>query len=465
MRRPDEVRARYLDVHELRFRPPDPELVVGRERHRNWSTWAGGLLRPVLLAVARTLQQGERDLALAAATDVLGLDPTESVRRMSQVTSVSGRYEVRDIGALKVRLLLAKNPASWTELLSVMPPAPTPVMKNHHQRQRRRRSRSVMAVGRPVRAAWGTDGDRLRRSPPGPRRETRPRRGRSRRPEDPYDRRAELPEAARSLDVIDCAATYTAFFGLRTRGDARTSPTPAVTATVCIVSIYATLLGTYGDAGNVQTLRHQTRLRGIDVDVVEVAAGEPIPASGDLYVLGGRDTARPPAARAIREDGSLHTAVDNRAAVLAVCAGYQLLGEYFPDGQGQPAPGLDLIDIRTDRLPTRAVGELAADPVSLDLPRLSGYENHGGATHRGPDVAPLARVLAGVETATVPGVPSQATSVGTYLHGPGLARNPGWPTRFSGGASGRTCRHWSSPEVEALREERLRTVLGERWNS
>lgn len=162
-------------------------------------------------------------LALAAATDVLGLDPTESVRRMSQVTSVSGRYEVRDIGALKVRLLLAKNPASWTELLSVMPPAPTPVIITINANDadgrdpswlwdvpfERLGERTVIASGDrrldlAVRLAHaGVDHVVL---------------------EDPYDRRAELPEAARSLDVIDCAATYTAFFGLRTRGDARTSP-------------------------------------------------------------------------------------------------------------------------------------------------------------------------------------------------------------------------------------------------
>ena len=43
--------------------------------------------------------------------------------------------------------------------------------------------------------------------------------------EDPYDPAAALPEEARDLAVIDCAATYTAFHGLRTRADARTEPT------------------------------------------------------------------------------------------------------------------------------------------------------------------------------------------------------------------------------------------------
>lgn len=161
--------------------------------------------------------------ALAAATDVLGLDPTESVGRMRGVTAVSGRYEVRRIGALDVRLLLAKNPASWSELLTVMPPAPAPVIITINAND---------ADGRDPSWLWDVPFEKLR--------------GRTviatgdRRfdlavrllhasvdhvvVEDPYDPRAELPAAARALGVIDCAATYTAFHGLRTRADARTEP-------------------------------------------------------------------------------------------------------------------------------------------------------------------------------------------------------------------------------------------------
>lgn len=236
--------------------------------------------------------------------------------------------------------------------------------------------------------------------------------------------------------------------------------------TLAIISIYPALLGTYGDAGNVHALRYQAQLRGIDVEVTEVAAGESIPASGDLYVLGGgEDSAQTAAARAIREDGALRAAVDGGAAVLAVCAGYQLLGEYFPDGQGRPAPGLEIIDIRTDRLPSRAVGELAADAISLDLPRLSGYENHGGATHRGPGVEPLATVLAGIGNGDGTEGAVSGHVMGTYLHGPGLARNPRLADTLLGWCLGEELAPLEQPEVDALREERLRTVLGDAWSS
>lgn len=163
-------------------------------------------------------------LALAAATDVLGLDPRQSIRRMSTVTGVSGRYEVREIGALRARLLLAKNPASWSELLTVMPPTPTPVIITINAND---------ADGRDPSWLWDVPFEKLRGR-------TVIATGDRRRDlavrllhadvdhvviEDPYDPAAPLPPAARELDVIDCAATYTAFHGLRTRADARTEPT------------------------------------------------------------------------------------------------------------------------------------------------------------------------------------------------------------------------------------------------
>lgn len=163
-------------------------------------------------------------VALAAATDVLGLDPVASVAQMRGVTAVSGRYQELDIGALRVRLLLAKNPASWSELLTVMPPAPTPVIITINANAadgrdpswlwdvpfEKLRGRTVIATGDrrfdlAVRLLHA-DVDHLV-------------------VEDPYDSVAALPQEARDLAVIDCAATYTAFHGLRTRADARTEPT------------------------------------------------------------------------------------------------------------------------------------------------------------------------------------------------------------------------------------------------
>lgn len=230
---------------------------------------------------------------------------------------------------------------------------------------------------------------------------------------------------------------------------------------ITLVSIYPTLLGTYGDGGNVMALQHRARLHGLDLDVLVVESGQPVPESADMYVLGGgEDSAQTAASQALRENGALNRAADAGAVVLAICAGYQLLGEYFPDAESKATAGLGLLDIRTDRLPKRAVGELAATPGTPLDQMLTGYENHAGATHLGADARPLARVRAGIGNGD--GTEGAVTGrvVGTYLHGPCLARNPQIADMLLGWAAGRDLPFIEEPEVTALREERLRTVLG-----
>ncbi len=246
-----------------------------------------------------------------------------------------------------------------------------------------------------------------------------------------------------------------------------------------VASIYPTLLGTYGDGGNVAALAHRAALHDIPVEIIEVIPGMAVPRQADLYLLGGgEDTAQVAAATALRADGGLADAAARGATVLAICAGYQLLGEYFPDATGSRTNGLGILDIRTDRLLTRAVGELVAAPDeannTLGITELfTGYENHAGATHRGPGVVPLGTVLAGVGNGDGGGGRGRSASsgkgtegsvlgriIGTYLHGPCLARNPQLADRLISWVVGRELPSIPEPEVEALRQERLRAVLG-----
>jgi CobQ-like glutamine amidotransferase family enzyme len=110
--------------------------------------------------------------------------------------------------------------------------------------------------------------------------------------------------------------------------------------------------------------------------------------------------------------------------IFAVCAGYQLLGGSF-FAKGEKHAGLGLLDLTSDRGPTRAVGELAG-PVDprLTLPTLTGFENHGGRTHLGPGVHPLAKVTTGIGNDGATEGAFRGTVLGTYCHGPALARNP-----------------------------------------
>jgi CobQ-like glutamine amidotransferase family enzyme len=205
-------------------------------------------------------------------------------------------------------------------------------------------------------------------------------------------------------------------------------PTPAPAggeSSLRIVWIYPDLLSTYGDRGNMLILARRAQLRGLPVETIEVRSDQRLPTAADIYLIGGgEDGPQARGAERLLADGGLNRAVAQGAVVFAVCAGYQLLGTSFY-AKGAQHAGLGLLDLRSDRAPTRAVGELAGeiDP-RLGLPPLSGFENHGGRTHLGPEVSPLARVTAGVGNDGHTEGAWRGKLIGTYSHGPALARNP-----------------------------------------
>jgi UDP-N-acetylmuramyl tripeptide synthase len=61
-------------------------------------------------------------LAVAAA-DALGVPPQQAAAAMGELSAVAGRFAVIQSGEHQLRLLLAKNPAGWVEMLSLLAPA------------------------------------------------------------------------------------------------------------------------------------------------------------------------------------------------------------------------------------------------------------------------------------------------------------------------------------------------------
>ena len=133
-----------------------------------------------------------------------------------------------------------------------------------------------------------------------------------------------------------------------------------------MVSVYPTLLGTYGDGGNVMVCGTAPALHGIEVDVINIEPGDAVPESAELYVLGGgEDSAQTAAANALRADGSLKRAAERRCGagcVRRVSAARRVL----PRCEQRRHPGLGILDIRTDRLPKRAVGNWRRTRRALD---------------------------------------------------------------------------------------------------
>jgi lipid II isoglutaminyl synthase (glutamine-hydrolysing) len=196
-----------------------------------------------------------------------------------------------------------------------------------------------------------------------------------------------------------------------------------------LVWIYPDLLSTYGDRGNLLVLERRARLRGMPVEIIEVNSDQPVARDGDIYLMGGgEDLPQVLATRRLRADGGLTEAVGNGAVLFAVCAGYQMLGLEFGGADGSPMPGLGLLDIHSGRGERRAVGEIVADvDPALNVPTLTGFENHQGVTRLGPGARPLARPSIGIGNGNGDGTEGAYSGrvLGTYLHGPALVRNPG----------------------------------------
>jgi CobQ-like glutamine amidotransferase family enzyme len=226
-----------------------------------------------------------------------------------------------------------------------------------------------------------------------------------------------------------------------------------------IVWLYPDLLSTYGDRGNMLILAHRARLRGIPAQTVEVRADQRLPEQADIYLMGGgEDGPQALAAQRLVTDGGLHRAVGRGAVLFAVCAGYQLVGKSFY-AKGASHPGLGLLDLTSDRGATRAVGELAGTPApKLGLPTLTGFENHGGRTHLGPGLTPLAAVTHGIgNEGKTEGVVS-GHILGTYMHGPALARNPAIADLLLRWATNATLADIDDTWPNRLRAERLAAI-------
>jgi UDP-N-acetylmuramyl tripeptide synthase len=102
------------------LRRPKPQWVVEDD----------GVLDPtgawhqVRLQLPGTVNLGNAATALAVAAQ-FGVRPADAVKHLGEVTSVAGRYAQVTRDGRTIRLLLAKNPASWLEAFDMADDAPT----------------------------------------------------------------------------------------------------------------------------------------------------------------------------------------------------------------------------------------------------------------------------------------------------------------------------------------------------
>jgi CobQ-like glutamine amidotransferase family enzyme len=194
--------------------------------------------------------------------------------------------------------------------------------------------------------------------------------------------------------------------------------------------LYPDYLNIYADRGNMAVLERRAAWRGIELDYRPISVSDRVsPKEYDLlYIGGGQDREQALIAPDLGEKGTeIAAAVEDGAALLAVCGGYQLLGRFYKDRSGAELPGIGLFPLHTIAGEKRMIGDVLLEcRLEPGLSQtLAGFENHAGRTFLDDGAEPLGRVVAGFGNNGEDGFEGCRLdrAVGTYLHGPLLPRN------------------------------------------
>jgi lipid II isoglutaminyl synthase (glutamine-hydrolysing) len=195
--------------------------------------------------------------------------------------------------------------------------------------------------------------------------------------------------------------------------------------------LYPEYLNIYADRGNIAVFTRRAAARGHELLVEPVTLGTPLDAASYdlLYVGGGQDREQAMIAPNLAARGdAIRAAVEDGAALLAVCGGYQLLGRGYRGRDGSWLEGAGLFPHETLAGETRMIGDVLLESALAEAPgrTVAGFENHAGRTLLDEGASPLGRVVSGYGNDGSSGVEGcrVGRAVGTYLHGPLLPRNP-----------------------------------------
>jgi UDP-N-acetylmuramyl tripeptide synthase len=137
------------------FARPTPDVSLETRDGRAEAVWPDGRRRSITPALP-----GEFNLAnvlmAAVAAEALGAPVVEALAATERVDAVAGRFTIRTVGGVRTRLLLAKNPAGWAELLELVGHESGPVVVAINAR---------VADGRDPSWLWDVPFERLRGRP------------------------------------------------------------------------------------------------------------------------------------------------------------------------------------------------------------------------------------------------------------------------------------------------------------
>lgn len=212
--------------------------------------------------------------------------------------------------------------------------------------------------------------------------------------------------------------------------------------------LYPDLMNIYGDTGNIIVLKKRAEWRGIEVVVKNFSINNKLKQGEvDLFFFGGgQDQAQELVARDLvagSKDKIIKQEVERGVPLLAICGGYQLLGEYYQPHNGPKLKGIGIFPVYTVAGEQRMIGNIvigtqtdyslqttakmkAVDCSPSAISYLVGFENHSGKTYLKKGVEPLGKVIKGfgnngedqTEGCTY------KNAIGCYMHGSLLPKNP-----------------------------------------
>ena len=110
------------------FTRPDPEAsLVWSAEGTATAVWRDGRTQPLQLALPGRFNQANALLA-AVGAEACGVDALAALEAMDSVAEVAGRFTMRSFGDVRARLMLAKNPAGWDELLELVSDGTAPLV-------------------------------------------------------------------------------------------------------------------------------------------------------------------------------------------------------------------------------------------------------------------------------------------------------------------------------------------------
>ncbi|NCO10706.1 glutamine amidotransferase [Candidatus Saccharibacteria bacterium] len=195
---------------------------------------------------------------------------------------------------------------------------------------------------------------------------------------------------------------------------------------VRILQLYPNDMNIYGDNGNLQVLKKRLEWRGYDVEVVSYNVGDSLPMQVDIVLGGGGQDSGQAVIHAdlLKIKDSIIGWAEDGVPMLAVCGLYQLFGHFFQTSEGARMEGVGIFEAETYATPERLIGNVVAR--NSQFGDIIGYENHSGQTYLKKGASAFARVIKGAGNNVKDGQEGARfkSTIGTYLHGSLLPKNP-----------------------------------------